>query len=189
MSEHRFLLDLRDAVLTDDLLNGLFEAGCDDATFAGEGTRWAADFTREADTFADAVGTAISQLERAVPGLRVRRVVLDDAEDLVTASEIGRRADMSREAIRLLANGERGDGSFPAPTRVLDGGQRLWDWLEVATWFARRTTPLTLPSDAHGYVLRAFNSALDLRAASAQVGATERQAIMGVVREAAEILA
>jgi hypothetical protein len=54
--------------------DALFEAGCDDATFGEQDGVYFGDFHRDAATFGDAVGSAIRQVEAAVPGLQVVRV-------------------------------------------------------------------------------------------------------------------
>lgn len=67
------------------------------------------DFHREAGSFTEAVLSAIHAVE-CVPGLRVLHV---EPDELVTASEIADRLKLSKEYVRLLANGERGGGAFP----------------------------------------------------------------------------
>lgn len=75
MAEYAFTITLRGRdPLTEAHQNALFEAGCDDATFGEQDGEYFADFTREAVSFAEAVGSAIRQVESAVPGLAVVRV-------------------------------------------------------------------------------------------------------------------
>ena len=75
MAEYAFTLTLSGCdPLTEAHQDALFEAGCDDATFGKQNGEYFADFTREAATFAEAVGSAIRQVESAVPGLAVVRV-------------------------------------------------------------------------------------------------------------------
>lgn len=90
-------------------LDALFEVGCDDATVGDVDGVGYADFIREAESFDDAIRSAISQVE-SVPGLTVTRV---EPDDLVTLSEIAQRLGRSRESVRLLAAGERGLGGLP----------------------------------------------------------------------------
>ena len=61
-------------IMNDAALNALFEAGCDDATFSAREGRQGASFDREANSFADAVGSAIADVEGAKLGLAVLRV-------------------------------------------------------------------------------------------------------------------
>jgi len=113
----------------------LFEVGCDDATFGERDGVYIADFDREAPTFSKALTSAITAVESAVPGLRVVRV---EPEELVTASEIATRTKRSRESIRQLFEGMRGEGDFPRPTAWLSDRTRMWHWSEVSRWFAMR---------------------------------------------------
>src|SRR5437867_4984642 len=93
VSQHEFTLILEGPdVLTDENMNALFEAGCDDATFGTVDGQQYADFTREADSLASAAGSAIRQIEGAIPGIMVKRV---EPDDLVTAAEIARRLHRS----------------------------------------------------------------------------------------------
>jgi len=130
MSEHEFTLVLDGDVEDDEVINSLLEHGGDDATFGTVGSVSFGEFHREADSFADAVFSAIDDVE-SVPGLRVLHV---EPDDLVTASEIAERLNRTRESIRLLIAGERGGGNFPAPVSHLPSRTRLWRWSEVATW-------------------------------------------------------
>lgn len=129
MAVHEFTLVLQ-GDLTDDALDSLFEAGCDDATFGEVDGVPYGDFNREAKTFAQAIISAIRAVE-TVPGLRVRHV---EPDDLVTLAEIGERLKVSREYARLLAKGERGEGGFPAAVSHLRARSRLWRWSDVAEW-------------------------------------------------------
>ncbi len=168
--------------LSDDQLNALFEAGCDDASFGEEGGALIVDFDRHAPSFAEAVDSARRQLERTIPDLRVARILEED-DELVTASEVARRAGLSREAIRLLATGARGPRTFPRPRATL-GRQRLWHWPDVAAWFAReRGERLRIATDEQRRFVRAFNEALNLRRQRLPPGSPERKAVSEIVRE------
>jgi len=52
----------------------------------------------------------------------------------LTAAEIALRTGKSREAIRLLASGQRGRGDFPRPALRLRDRSPLWRWTEIAAW-------------------------------------------------------
>lgn len=170
MNEYTFTLILdRDP---EDLLDALFEAGCDDALFGDvDGTHYA-EFTREADTLASAVASAISNIQ-SVDDLHVLRV---EPDDLVTLSEIAHRLDRTREGIRLIAAGQRGDGDFPTPISHTRERNRLWRWTDVIAWAA-----------AHGHVedadlegarvIAAVNAALELNARLPQLPEDERNAV------------
>jgi hypothetical protein len=119
--------------LTPENLDALYRAGCADATFAKQGSLTYAEFDRVAPAFADAVESAIRDVESAVPGLRVLRV---EPDDLVSAADIARRTGRSRESIRLLAKGERGPGQFPLPDIRPGSRHPLWRWSDVMAWWA-----------------------------------------------------
>jgi hypothetical protein len=50
-------------------------------------------------------------------------------------SDIARRVDRTRESVRLLVDGKRGAGGFPAPLGVVGEGIRVWPWSVVLEWF------------------------------------------------------
>ena len=162
-SEYRFTLELGGIDdLTDDDLNRLFEAGCDDGSFGQTAGRWLADFHRRDDDFEAAVDRAIDQIESTLPHAYVRRLVVDD-DDRVTAAEIARRVDLSREEVRLLANGERGGGDFPTPVGQI-GRQRIWQWDEVRRWFAAHGRGSETEQEKHANAIRAINASLEMAA-------------------------
>ena len=136
MTEWAFRLTLAGIALTNEELDALFEAGCDDATFSlerdGTGLGF---FDREAKTQEDAVLSAIHDVENADIGARVLRVTEDD--DWLTASEIAKRAGRTRQSIGLLIRGDRGPGGFPTPVIRHGSPNPLWSWAEVEAWFGR----------------------------------------------------
>lgn len=105
MTEYNFRL-LFDAPteLSDDYLNRLYEATGADATIGSDSDGWSAEFDRTAPDFITAVMSALGEVERA--GFPVRLLASED-DALVNASEIARRTEKSREAIRLYVEGER----------------------------------------------------------------------------------
>jgi len=113
-------------------LDALFEAGCDDATFGSREHIQYADFHRQAPTLAQALSSAIRDVQAAVPGSRVLRV---EPEEFVSLSAIATRTHRSREYVRLLAEGKRGPGGFPSAVRWIDARTRVWRWSDVAEWF------------------------------------------------------
>jgi predicted DNA-binding transcriptional regulator AlpA len=136
MTEWTFRLTLAGVALTDEELDALFEAGCDDATFSLERDGTVLGFfDRQAETQEDAVLSAIHNVESADIGARVLRVTQDD--DWITASEVAARVGRTRQSIGLLIRGDRGPGEFPAA--VVRHGSRnpLWSWAEVEEWFER----------------------------------------------------
>jgi hypothetical protein len=74
-AEHEFTLIL-DGVsdLTPELMDSLFEAGCDDATVSRQAGRILMDFDRAAPTRTRAILSAIQDVRKANIGARVLRV-------------------------------------------------------------------------------------------------------------------
>lgn len=112
--------------------DALYEAGCDDAILVRQNGATLLDFDREAPSLREAVVSAIRDVERA--GFHVVRVELGD---LVSASEIAQRLHRSRECIRLYARGDRGPGSFPAPTARAKSRTPLYSWGDIERWASR----------------------------------------------------
>lgn len=168
-------------VQSDDALNALAEAGCDDATVGSSGGVQHLDFDREADSYAEAVASAIHDVESAVPDAQVVRVLPDE---YVTLAEIAQRVGRTRESVRLLSIGERGPGTFPPPAARGEERNKLWRWAEVAAWFAAEVNePIASPVDWD--CTRALNAALDLREASLRL---DRVALRVVRQELAALL-
>jgi hypothetical protein len=114
---------------TGDEIDALFEAGCDDASFEYGPIRSIGNFDREAPSLADAVASAIRDVESV--GFTVVRV-LD--EDLWTLGDIADRIGRSREAVRRYATGVRGPGGFPQPVNPGREGTTFYRWSEVGPW-------------------------------------------------------
>lgn len=169
MATFEFTLVIAGDTQTPQTIDALFERGCGDATFgATDGVSYG-DFHQEAPSFLDAVTSAIRAVE-SVPGLRVSRV---EPDDLVTAAEIAERLGRTRESVRLLIAGERGDGTFPPPVSHLRTRHRLWRWSDVAVW-SRRATP---EEAAQAGALAAVNAALEWRNRAAALPAEQRRLI------------
>jgi len=136
----------------------LYEAGCDDAVFGQRDQIRYAGFDRKAPSLADAVLSAIRQIE-SVPKMRVLRV---EPDELVSATAIATRTKRSRESIRLLIEGKRGPGRFPAPLSWVDAKKRLWQWSDVVRWFSDELGDDTwATTDAE--TIAAINAALEAR--------------------------
>lgn len=80
---------------------------------------------------AAAVSRVIERVTKAVPAAVPLRV----DQDLVSVSDIARRVGRTRESVRLLVEGSRGAGGFPAPLGVVGDGIRVWPWSVVRDWF------------------------------------------------------
>jgi predicted DNA-binding transcriptional regulator AlpA len=128
MTEYNFTLILDGDV--EDHVDELFDAGLDDALLGETNGIAYAEFDREAPSLLEAITEAIGQV-RSVPGIAVSRV---EPEDYVTAAEIASQTGKSREAIRLLAAGKRGSGSFPRPYLRVRNRSPLWRRSEILAW-------------------------------------------------------
>jgi hypothetical protein len=120
--------------LNDDVMDALFETGCDDATFSIQHGHLYAEFSRSADSLMHAIVRAIADVHRATIGASV---VCVDQCDLVTQSEIARRINRSRQQVHQFISGQRGPGNFPPPECYLsDDDAPLWRWCAVSHWLA-----------------------------------------------------
>lgn len=173
---HSFTLFFKGAdVLEDKHLEALFENGCDDALFGvRDGAQYGA-FDRQANSFGQALGSAIADVTRAVDGLEVIRI---EPDDFVTIAAIAARSGLSREYIRLLSTSKRGPGGFPAPIAHVDDRTRLWHWPDVAHWLTEHQKA-KVQVDAHtADLIAAMNAAFDLREHASHLHATHDLALV-----------
>ena len=179
MTVHQFTLIVEGPNLqADSRIDALFDAGCDDATVGRVGVTQYLDFDREAETVADAVFEATEAIEAAVPGARVVHV---EPDGLVTMAEVAKRTGRTRESVRLLINGERGPGGFPPPATHFKSRNRMWEWQQVAAWFADALDePLEADSTTSGFIA-AFNAGLRLRRAEDKLDEADRRRIRELV--------
>ena len=78
-SKYDFTLETRGRdVLDDEVIDALYEAGCDDALIGRFLGVDCFGFNREADSYCEAVRSAIEDVQ-SVPGIRVTRVVNEEA--------------------------------------------------------------------------------------------------------------
>ncbi len=117
--------------LTDDVMDRLHHAGCDDATFSLRYGQVYAEFSRVAKSYSQAIFSAIQNVRSADVGAELLRV---DPCDLVTAADIARRIDRSRELVSQYISGGRGPGNFPPPECFLSDDKPLWLWCVVSHW-------------------------------------------------------
>jgi hypothetical protein len=129
MASHEFMLKLNREV-TEEEVEELYRAGCDDAAVETGPLGTMIDFTREAPTLAEALVSAVRDVEK-IAGLRAVGVACDN---MVTLLGIAERVGVSREAVRQWAVGGRGPGGFPSPVLVTTGGEQVWDWQQVDLW-------------------------------------------------------
>lgn len=159
----------------DDVVDALFEAGCDDALVGrADGIQYL-DFERESDSLEDAVLSAVANSER-VQGVEVVRIA--DA-GLASMADIAARTGRTRESVRLLISGERGPGGFPAPVTDPRGRYRLWRISEVERWVRLHGSEIEESRDDH--VLAAINAGLELRKHSPHVAADRRDDLRDLV--------
>jgi hypothetical protein len=187
MDTYSFTLLIRGTdVLADEHTDALFEAGCDDALFGERDGVQYADFDREGNTFAAAVGSAVADIETAVPGALVVRVQPDD---LVTLTAIADRVGRSKESVRLLAAGYRGPGGFPAPVSWVAGKNRLWQWADVAEWF-RSDLAGEVPAARSAAFIAALNGALEARWRASEISEREeREELAKVLKQDLDLVA
>lgn len=158
-----FTLVVEGADLQDEeLIDRLFEAGLDDATVSRSGGVQLVDVARDAETYREALFTALRQLRQATGA--TARVVRVEPDQLVTMAEIAERSGRSREGVRLLIAGERGPGGFPAPLSHGAERTRLWRWSDVVSWFRDRLgeTPAAAGSP-EGEPAERINAAVNAR--------------------------
>jgi hypothetical protein len=160
MQTHEFTLRLG-RKLTAEEVDALFNAGLADASIETGPSGTLITFTRQATSWAHAIGSAVADVEK-VPGLRVIGAGQDDQ---VTMLDIARRAGRSREAVRMWAAGKRGPGGFPAPQWESPGGERFWSWPAVAAWVLDK---LDIPVDVTPDEIRWADAILNARQAAAE---------------------
>jgi hypothetical protein len=144
----------------DRLEDALYEAGCSDAILAFRNGVAYLEFDREAVSFESAVLSAVRDVERANHRVRVSHV---EPDDLVSASEIARRLECTREYVRLLARGERGGGDFPSPVSGVASTAFLWSWVDVVQWSCAHNRLATKLDLASAVFIRDLNGALRVR--------------------------
>lgn len=155
------------AATLEPFLHRLADVGCNDAAFTdpGQDGTCSTEFDREERSFSRAVVTAIEDLRSAIPEVKVLRV---EPDDLVTVSAIAARTGRTDESIRLLEQGRRGPGGFPAPLGHINEKTRVWRWADVADWFANKLGQP--PADhEHAAFLAALNGALQITSLADQL--------------------
>lgn len=159
MTTYQFTLIVEGPDLqTDDRIDDLYEAGCDDALVGRTDGVQYLDFDRDADTLEDAILSAVADVEQIDDDIEVVR--LADA-GLVSMTDIATRTGRTRESVRLLIAGERGPGGFPPPVTDPRSRYRLWRWAEVHRWLTTHYGDHPAESDDH--VAAAINAGLELR--------------------------
>ncbi|MGN6231125.1 MAG: helix-turn-helix transcriptional regulator [Trinickia sp.] len=115
----------------DDIVERLFEAGCDDATIGvGQPGRIALTFTRESPDAWSAIFTALGDIKRAVPSARL----VEAGPDFVGLTDVADLAGVTRQNMRKLMLTHASD--FPLP--VHEGNPSVWHLSDVLVWLMNR---------------------------------------------------
>lgn len=117
------------------------------------------EFDRPGKSFPRAVLKAIAQVQAELPEAELLRV---EPDDLVTVAAIAARVGRSHESVRLLSQGRRGPGDFPAPAGRIDEKTQVWRWSEVAQWFHEQMD-VEVAGAPEAAFLAALNDVLELR--------------------------
>ncbi len=157
--------------ITSEVEDAIFEAGCDDAIVSKRNEIIYLDFDREADSLEAAILSAIAQVEQTKCGLIVKRV---EPSDLVTGAEIARRLQRSRQSVRQLISGERGNGDFPLPIAGVTTKTMLWSWVEIVTWFLKKGKLEDTSIYNRAITFKQINDSLDFRRSQSTLAAINR---------------
>lgn len=150
-------------------LDALFEAGCDDATIGvGRPGLISLAFSRDASSAEGAIRSAVSSVQRAIPGARL----VEAKPDLVNLSDVADLVGVSRQNIRKYAAGEIRSVSARFPVPSFSGRPTpLWHLYEVAVWL-HRYTDLRPPKEVVEASLAAYK--LNLDAERSRIDAIEK---------------
>lgn len=157
MKKYEFTLQfsLQDASIDPEVyVEQLGAGGCDDALIGiGQNGRIALEFSREANSAIESISTAISDVKRVIPDVRL----IEATPDLVGLTDVAKILGFSRQNMRKLMLG-RG-AAFPAP--VHEGKSSIWHLAQVLMWLKDNKT----------YQIE--NTLLDIAQANMQVNAVK----------------
>ena len=112
----------------EQFVDALYESGCDDASVGiGQQGRIALNLIRQSESALDAILSAISDVKKAIPGVKL----IEATPDLVGLTDIADILGFSRQNMRKIA--VKNKSAFPAP--VHDGTVSLWHLFKVLKWF------------------------------------------------------
>lgn len=144
-------------VCSDELIELLGDAGCDDALIGiGHAGRIALEFTREAECAYDAILSAIKDVKQALPAAEL----LEVTPDLVGVTDIADIVGRSRQNLRklLISGVSRG----PAPLH--EGKWEVWHLAPVLRWLvAEKRYSISSHWLELSEATLKFNAALDAR--------------------------
>ena len=102
-------------------------SGCDDAMAGvGQSGRLALDFLRSSGSALEAITSALAQVKKAIPGVRL----VEAAPDFVGLTDVAELLGVSRQYMRKLMVNNAGD--FPAA--VHEGKTAIWHLYELLLW-------------------------------------------------------
>lgn len=131
MKEYDFTLKYRLGKPNEDAetyLKGLAESGCEDAIVGiGQNGRIALNFIREAETALDAITSALSDVQKAIPEAKL----VEATPDFVGITDIADLFGFSRQYMRKLIHTK--GATFPEP--VHEGKPSLWHLTDILAWF------------------------------------------------------
>ncbi len=128
-------LPIEDDRTNDEIVDALFEAGCDDALIVERAGAFVLEFDREAPTFARALFSAL----QAVCAVQLNPIRVEP-DPLVSAADIASRSGLTRQAVSNYVKGLRGE-RFPVPVVRIDTTSPLWLWSDVTRWLRGTATP------------------------------------------------
>ncbi len=132
MNKYEFTLVVLSEAEFEDVIEPLYESGCDDATICSRDGVMHLIFTRESTDFESAVLSAIADIETAGPMLRVKGL---EPSDLVTLDELASRLCYSEEYTRKLLTGVIDSlKNPPLPYTNVDYGDTIWSFKDVVSW-------------------------------------------------------
>ena len=141
MNEYEFTLKYATGspgVHAEELLNSLFESGCDDAVVGvGLAGRLALQFDREAYSAMEAVASAMQDVARALPGAKL----IEADPDMVSLTDMAERLKFSRQNMRKIMLNNAAD--FPLP--IHDGTPAIWHLAPVLEWFQTHSNRYFMP--------------------------------------------
>ena len=141
---------------TDDQIGALGVGGCDDALIGlGRPGLLGMMFARESSSAVDAVVSAITDVQRALPGARLTEAV----PDLVGLTDVADMLGFSRQNMRKLMTSN--PESFPTPVHSVKQG--LWHLESLLLWLSEEKQ---YDIDSSLIELAKVNKSLNLAAAS-----------------------
>lgn len=146
---------------TNGLEDSLFEASCDDALINFRNGTVYLDFHREANSFEEAVISAIMDVESS----KLDTVVIGVApENLVSESEIAKRLKIKRQTVSLWIRGKRRiNSNFPKPVMRLAEKSPLWKWSDVTKWLYQNHIIKDMEIVSNAMFIQNINAVLEER--------------------------